>query len=66
MVLPKKVFLDTKASELKVILNGCLANKIKVSLDTTGNRKIKLASGQEMSTHPLYGVRLIYPHRVSE
>ena len=56
--------LDTKASELKVLLNGCPANKINVSLDTTGN-KIKLLSDQEMSTHPLYGVRLMYPHGVS-
>ena len=58
------MFLDTKASELKVILNGCPVSVITVSLDTTAN-KIKLASFQEMSTHPLYGVRLIYPHRVS-
>ena len=57
--------LDNKALKLNVILNGCPANKIKVSLDTTGNGKIKLASGQEMSTHPLYGVRLMYPQRVS-
>ena len=65
VVLPKKVSLDTKELELKFILNGCLASKIKVSLDTTGNGKIKLDSGQEISTHPLYGVRIIYPHRVS-
>ena len=34
----KKVFLDTKASELKVILNGCPASKTKVSLDTVANK----------------------------
>ena len=39
IVLPKKVSLDTKASELKVILNGCPASKIKVSLDATRNKK---------------------------
>ena len=31
------MFLDTKASKLKVILNGYSASKVKVSLDTTGN-----------------------------
>ena len=28
------MLLDTKASKLKVILNGCPTNKTKVSLDT--------------------------------
>ena len=58
------MILETKALGPKVILNGCPASKVKVSLDTTGKRKIKLANGQEMSTYPLYGEWLIYPYRV--
>jgi len=56
------VSLDTKASKLKVILNGCLANKIKVFLDTTGNKN--KTSQWPRDEHSLYGVRLMYPHRV--
>ena len=38
----QRVSLYTKALELKVILNGCPANKTKVSLDTVANKVLSI------------------------